>query len=212
LIGNRPISLTGNAANVMCHLANLLTEKIMDEKSDKLLILDLDETLIHATEKVLEVSANFQFDKYFVHKRPYLDKFLLDIAKHFAIGIWSSADDIYVTEIVKNIKPDNIDFEIIWGRSRCSLKRDYNLDDYYFEKRLDKLKKKGFRLEQIIIVDDTPEKSRNNYGNAIYIKEFTGDKTDEELKYLYDYLLTLKNVDNVRRIEKRGWRTNKSDT
>jgi len=184
----------------------------MEEKSDKLLIFDLDETLIHATENALDVSADFHFDKYFVHKRPHLDKFLIDISKHFAIGIWSSADDIYVTEIVKNIKPDNVDFEIIWGRSRCSLKRNYDLDSYFFEKRLDKLKKKGFKLEQIIIVDDTPEKSRNNYGNAIYINEFSGDATDEELKHLHDYLLTLKNVDNVRIIEKRGWRTNKGGT
>ena len=184
----------------------------MDEKSDKLLILDLDETLIHATEKELAFSADFQFDKYFVHKRPHLDQFLIDISKHFTIGIWSSADDIYVAEIVKNIKPDNVDFEIIWGRSRCSLKRDYDLDNYYFEKRLDKLKKKGFKLEQIIIVDDSPEKSRNNYGNAVYINEFSGNETDEELKYLHDYLLTLKKVDNIRTIEKRGWRTNKDGT
>lgn len=160
----------------------------------------------------MEFSADFQFDKYFVHKRPHLDRFLVDISKYFAIGIWSSADDMYVTEIVKKIKPVNVEFEIIWGRSRCSLKRDYTFDNYYFEKRLDKLKKKGFRLEQIIIVDDTPEKSRNNYGNAIYINEFSGDKTDEELKHLHAYLLTLKNVDNVRAIEKRGWRTNKGGT
>lgn len=180
----------------------------MDEKSDKLLILDLDETLIHATEMELQFSADFKFDKYFVHKRPNLEKFLIDISKHFALGIWSSADDDYVTEIVKNLKPDNVAFEIIWGRSRCSLKRDYDLDNHFFEKRLDKLKKKGFRLEQIIIVDDSPEKSRNNYGNAIYIKEFSGDTTDEELNHLYDYLVTLKKVENIRTIEKRGWRMN----
>jgi carboxy-terminal domain RNA polymerase II polypeptide A small phosphatase len=178
----------------------------MDEKSDKLLILDLDETLIYATEKDLEVSPDFQFDKYFVYKRPYLDKFLLDISNHFAIGIWSSADDTYVTEIVKNIKPHNVEFEIIWGRSRCSLKRDLNSGNYYFEKRLAKLKNKGFKLQQIIIVDDTPHKSKNNYGNAIYIKEFLGVPADEELKHLYTYLLTLKSVNNIRTIEKRGWR------
>lgn len=37
-------------------------------------------------------------------------------------------------------------------------------------------------------------------------KEFTGDTTDNELQFLYNYLLTLKAVDNVRTIEKRGWR------
>jgi carboxy-terminal domain RNA polymerase II polypeptide A small phosphatase len=181
----------------------------MEEKSNKLLILDLDETLIHASETELGFEADLKLDKYYVYKRPYLDQFLTNISKHFTIGIWSSADDIYVTEIVKNIKPHNVEFAIIWGRSRCSLKRDFTFDQYYFEKHLDKLKKKGYRLEQIIIVDDTPEKSRSNYGNAIYIKQFTGDLADDELKYLQDYLLTLKNVANVRTIEKRNWRTRK---
>lgn len=92
----------------------------MIDKSDKLLKLDLDETLIYATEKELGFSADFLFDKYFVYKRPHLEQFLIEISKHFAIGIWSSADDAYVTEIVNNIKPMNVEFEIVWGRSRCS--------------------------------------------------------------------------------------------
>lgn len=173
--------------------------------ADKLLILDLDETLIHATENKLATKEDFQFDKYFVYERPYLRQFLIDISAHFKLGIWSTGDDAYVNEIVQHIKPDGVDLVMVWGRSKCSLKRDYTFDNYYYEKRLSKLKKKGFSLEQIIIVDDTPEKSGNNYGNAVYIKEYLGDTSDEELKYLYHYLLTLKDVENVRTIEKRGW-------
>lgn len=175
------------------------------EKGKKLLVLDLDETLIHATYEPLSYSEYFRFDKYFVYKRPFLDEFLAEISKHFIVGIWSSADDIYVTEIVNSIKPAAVHFEIVWGKSRCTLKRNYDYDNYYFEKRLSKLKKKGFRLEEIIIVDDTPEKSNSNYGNAVYIKEFTGSTEDAELKHLYEYLLTLKEVENIRAIEKRGW-------
>src|SRR5262245_22093175 len=104
----------------------------MNDKSDKLLILDLDETLIHATEKRLDIVADFQFEKYYVHKRPFLKEFLTDISKHFTIGIWSSADDRYVEEIVKTIKPEVVEFEIIWGRSRCSLTRDRIFDEYYY--------------------------------------------------------------------------------
>lgn len=178
----------------------------MTEKSNKLLILDLDETLIHATENKLEILEDFQFEQYYVYKRPHLNAFLEHVSKYFTVGIWSSADDDYVTEIVQRIIPSTIELKVVWGRSRCSVKRDYDYDQYNFEKRLDKLKKQGFKQEQIIIVDDSPEKTRNNYGNAIYIKEFTGDKNDEELKFLHDYLLTLKEVDNVRSIEKRGWR------
>ena len=178
----------------------------MEDNSKKLIILDLDETLIHATQSELDIPFSFKFDKYFVYERPYLRRFLADISKHFSIGIWSSAGDDYVNEIVRHIKPDDVDFVVVWGRSKCSLKRDLTFDTYCFEKRLDKLKKKGFRLEKVLVVDDSPPKSRTNYGNAIYIKEFGGDKGDRELQFLYNYLLTLKGVDNVRTIEKRGWR------
>jgi len=178
----------------------------MPDKSDKLLLLDLDETLIHATTVPLTITPDFQFDLYHIYKRPGLERFLINISQHFTLGVWSSAGNAYVEEIVKMITPDTIEWFMIWGRSRCTIKRDYNLDGYYFEKRLDKVKKKGFKLEQIIIVDDSPEKSRSNYGNAVYIEPFTGNGNDNELTYLYDYLLTLKEAGNIRAIEKRGWR------
>jgi TFIIF-interacting CTD phosphatase-like protein len=122
--------------------------------------------------------------------------------------VWSAASNDYVENIVKTITPANIEWFLVWGKSRCTMKRDYNLDTYYFEKKLEKVKNRGFRLEEMIIVDDSPEKSRSNYGNAVYIAPFEGDREDEELKYLYDYLLQLKEVENVRTIEKRGWRHN----
>jgi RNA polymerase II subunit A small phosphatase-like protein len=52
---------------------------------------------------------------------------------------------------------------------------------YEYTKKLHKLKRKGYKLEQILIVDDTPAKPAFNYGNAIYIKPFTGSPTDSEL-------------------------------
>ena len=182
----------------------------MPDKSDKLLLLDLDETLIHATASPLETTPDLQFDAYHIYKRPGLEQFLMNISQHFTLGVWSSASNDYVEEIVKMITPPTIEWFMVWGKSRCTIKRDYNLDTYYFEKRLDKVKNKGFKLEQIIIVDDSPEKSRSNYGNAVYIAPFEGDKNDHELTYLYDYLLTLKEVNNIRSIEKQGWRSNKT--
>lgn len=173
---------------------------------DKLIILDLDETLIHATSNRLDIPEDFIFDKYFVYKRPFLDEFLTSLTSDFKLGIWSSADDEYVNHIVQTITPPEINFEVIWGRSRCSYRRDIEQDIFIYEKRLDKLKKRGFRMEKILIVDDTQEKSRTNYGNAIHIKEFNGDQSDEELRTLLVYLRTFKDCDNVRTVEKRGWR------
>ncbi len=178
----------------------------MGANFDKLIILDLDETLVHASEYELTLPCDFMVNKYFVYKRPYLDQFLTALSTHFSIGIWSSADDNYVAEIVARLTTAQVNFTVVWGRSKCSLRHDLTFDTYCFEKRLDKLKKKGFNLEKILVIDDSPEKSRTNYGNAIHIKEFTGDINDGELQFLFNYLLTLKAVDNVRAIEKRNWR------
>ena len=120
--------------------------------------------------------------------------------------------------VVKNIFPSEYPLEFIWGRSKCVYKRNSNIDEsryydwnstnhYHYVKPLKKLKRKGFRLERTLIVDDTPHKSQLNYGNAIYPKEYTGTLKDDELMSLLDYLMLLKDEPNVRIIEKRGWKS-----
>jgi carboxy-terminal domain RNA polymerase II polypeptide A small phosphatase len=188
-------------------------------KTDKiLLILDLDETLIHATKKELSRASDFKVSHYNVYKRPFLDTFLIEIAKHFHLAIWSSASDEYVSEVVKNIIPETLECQFVWGRSKATTRSILLSDEdyyryqhepshYYFVKNLKKVKKIGFNLEKTLIVDDTPQKVKNNYGNAIYAKEYLGEENDNELELLFEYLLTLKDVENVRVIEKRLWRT-----
>lgn len=183
-----------------------------------LLVLDLDETLIYAfNEKEKDRKSDFKIFHYKVLKRPYLDEFLNEVAKDYSLAVWSSASDDYVEEIVKNIIPSHIQLELIWGRSRCTPRRNMNRNsyDYYadynshfhYVKPLKKLKRQGFKLERILIVDDTPHKSQDNYGNAIYPTEFKGDKDDNELEQLTKYLKLLKDIENVRTIEKRNWRS-----
>ena len=172
----------------------------------KLLILDLDETLIYATEQTLPAPPAFKVGEYDVYTRPYLQTFLTQMAQHFELAIWSSAGDDYVQQMVQHIQPDSMPFAFTWGRSKCTVKRDLTFDEYYFEKPLKKLKSKGYILEQIIMVDDSHEKFKSNYGNAIRVDAYTGQATDHELYKLAAYLLTLKEVPNVRTVEKRFWR------
>jgi RNA polymerase II subunit A small phosphatase-like protein len=67
-------------------------------------------------------------------------------------------------------------------------------------------------LDRTLIIDDTPEKVSQNYGNAIYIKPYLAEPADSELAALAAYLLTLKDEVNMRLIEKRYWRTPKAIT
>ena len=186
-----------------------------DEKI--LLILDIDETLVHATSEKLDVKVDFQVFDYNVYKRPFLNEFLHAVAANFTIAIWSSASDDYAEEVVQKIVPAEVPLAFVWGRSRCTYKRNLHIDEfgyydndpwshYQYIKPLKKLKRKGYNLNRILIVDDTPHKAKDNYGNAIYPSEFVGDPNDDELLQLTKYLETLKNQANVRRLEKRWWR------
>lgn len=82
----------------------------------------------------------------------------------------------------------------------------------YYLKNLKKVKHRGYDLAKVLIVDDSPEKVQRHYGNAIYVTPFHGSPDDSELRLLSGYLRSLHPVDDVRRIEKRNWRSRPDST
>jgi carboxy-terminal domain RNA polymerase II polypeptide A small phosphatase len=191
-----------------------LNKKPGSDRDKILLVLDLDETLVYAREQPLDRPADFVVYGYHVYRRPHLDTFLQSCMEHFEVGVWSSASDAYVEDVVREIFPDQSALHFVWGRSRASFRRIITDGGYFsdpwnhqhYTKPLAKLKRFGWRLERILIVDDTPEKCRQNYGNAIYPREYDGSVEDNELILLARYLETLSSEPNVRTIEKRTWR------
>ncbi|MEM6966127.1 MAG: HAD family hydrolase, partial [Bacteroidota bacterium] len=95
-----------------------------------LLILDIDETLIHTTSQKLEYNPDFTVFDYPVYKRPFLEEFLISVAKDFHLAVWSSASDDYVEKIVEVIFPKEIKLHFVWGRGRCTYRRNLNIDEY----------------------------------------------------------------------------------
>ena len=172
----------------------------------KLLILDLDETLIHATEKPLIRKANFQTDFYYVYKRPFIEEFLQFCHHNFKVGVWTTAGEYFARDVVSHLFDDNCALEFVWSYNRCTRVFDSEFLDYYYVKDLKKLKRRGYSLSEMMMVDDTPRKLERNYGNLIRITEWFGDSEDRELLLLIEYLTELKDVENIRQIEKRGWR------
>lgn len=156
-----------------------------------LLILDLDETLIHATKHQLAREPDFKLGPYFVYIRPYLSSFLQEVSKDFLLAVWSSASDDYIEATAQQIISPLVELTFIWGRSRCTYRRNFTLDErriisddlsdhYYFAKPLKKVRRQGYHLDRVLIVDDTPEKIHHNYGNAIYPRLYQGQAHDDE--------------------------------
>ena len=186
-------------------LAALLTK---DRVLNKLLILDLDETLIHASETPLDlgVEHDFETDYHFVYKRPHVDEFLEFCRQEFKVAVWTSAGSKFAQIVYENLFGLEYKLEFLWSRDRCTRYFRPEFFDSEYLKNLKKSKRRGFPLEKTIMVDNTPAKLAKNYGNLVKIEDFKGDQSDRELPYLIEYLKELKQVENVRSVEKRGWR------
>ena len=182
--------------------------------SKKLLILDIDQTLINTerfpTDYLSEGSYDFKFKssdedyEYFVIKRPYLNEFLDWSFDNFKVAIWTAAGDKYATHILANIGIDPRTLEFFHTQEHCTLKMDYESGSAYGLKNLSKIRKK-YDLDNVLIVDDIHLTAANNYGNLVHIKPFITDKKDTELLKLKLYLEKIKDAKNFRSIEKRGW-------
>ncbi len=166
-----------------------------------LLVLDFDETLIHSTEKKLNKNPDIFIPDYFVYLRPNLKFFLDKITKHYQIAIWSTATIDYLKLIIKQSYLKNYNFEFVWDRRFCDERYDKKDPHWFYIKKLSKVKDLGFNLNRSIIVDDSFEKIKFHYKNAILFKPYMGnDDTDNELIKLYKFLFLIKDEQNFRKL------------
>jgi len=171
-----------------------------------LIIFDLDETLIFSTKELQDRFEDFKIGDFYVFKRPFLDSVLVNLSLYFSLAIWSSGTEDYVKDITEKLISTGVKFEFVWSRVNCTLHFDIDYNDYFYIKKIDKVRKFGFSREKILIVEDLYKNVHMNYGNAIIVSPFRGSD-DNELLSLCNYLLTFKNIQNVLNIDKRNWLT-----
>ena len=171
-----------------------------------LLILDLDETLIHALGRTLAHDPDFMVGPYHVYRRPNLAEFLNSCAGHYRLAVWSSGGSEYFEGIVANVFKQHDAPQFVWSRHRCTTRLDAETRDEVHLKDLKKVKRLGFDLDRVLIVEDEPNKVARHYGNAVFVRPFFGEPDDDELHHLASYLTSIHAVPDFRRIEKRNWR------
>ncbi|MEM9770659.1 MAG: HAD family hydrolase [Cyanobacteria bacterium P01_D01_bin.73] len=172
----------------------------------KLLVLDLDETLIHSCHEPLGRQCDFKTGDYFTYKRNNLDYFLIRCSRFFKMAVWTSSSSEYAARIVEKVFPEKAELEFIFSSSRCTPRWDHFRSEQYVVKPIKKIQKRGFKRQDIIIIDDDPRTFSGNYGNAIQVKKFLGQQNDDELVLLLKYLMLLRDCSDVRRTDKRSWR------
>ena len=175
-----------------------------------IIVLDLDETLIHSmTTKEREAynkTINFTSHEmigsdYIIYERPGLQEFLDFLFKNFTVCVWTAASKDYASFIVNNI--------VLNGR------KDRKLDWFFFDyhcdisrkisntkstKDLDVLcdifKLQGYTKTNTVIIDDNTNVYNAQTGKCINIKEFkiasSDSEKDDQLKKLIPLLKQLK--------------------
>lgn len=172
-----------------------------------LLILDIDETLVHSTTYPLPVAHDIRAGPYYVHARPHLSDFLEQVRSAFELAVWTSAARNYAEIVVRELLPKDLKPAFLWCRERCTLRFDPEYQVHVWTKDLKKVKRKGYPLSRILIVDDRPIVVSRNYGNHVPVTPFRANPFDSELRDLGPYLLSLAKEKDFRRIEKRRWRS-----
>ena len=170
-----------------------------------LVILDLDETLIHSTVEEPETGYDFKSSGFFVKTRPFAMKFCEKVSNHYPTAVWTSSTEDYAIPIVEHLGLAS-GIKFLWTRNRCTLTKDMETGKEFWLKNLKKVKKSGYSLERTIMIDDSPIALKKNYGNLLQVLPYMGINEDDELERLLPYLNWLSTQSNIRRINKGNWR------
>ena len=145
-------------------------------------VLDLDQTLIHALTKneydalpAEEKSRYFVkhvMDEYYIiHERPGVQKFLDYIFANFKVSVWTAASKDYAVFVIDNViltKPDR-KLEYVFFSHHCEMSKKY----YKGLKQLDMLSEKfHLPMGQTFIVDDNNEVHGPQPNRCVHIPEF----------------------------------------
>jgi len=178
----------------------------------KVLVLDLDETLIHSRHDsggllrpqvksdappdfVLKVVIDRHPVKFFVHKRPHVDFFLNVVSQWYELVVFTASMEIYGSAVC-----DRLD------KSRGILKRRYyrqhcKVDTGSFTKDLSTV---NSDLSSVIILDNSPGAYKGFPENAIPVKSWFADPFDTALLNVLPMLDAIRFCNDVRNILHRN--------
>jgi TFIIF-interacting CTD phosphatase-like protein len=175
-------SRTAHTSQCPCILTGLMMANDgLAMKTRKLLVLDLDETLMFASVFRLPTVADFRLGLAQAVRRPGLDAFLDRCFSLFQVAIWTSATAEYAADALSQLLPANADLAFVWSREKCYRETDHVLGDQYWVKDASLLTETGFALESLLVLDDEPRSWVSHLHRVLPVPKFRGDPEDKVL-------------------------------
>lgn len=163
----------------------------------KTLVLDLDETLVHSSFKpvphadyVIPVEIEGRFVDVYVQKRPYLEEFMAKIAPIFEVVVFTASLGKYADPLMDKMDRHGHIKHRLFREACAPFEGNYVKD----------LKCLGRKLEDVIIVDNSPHSYVFQPENAVPIGTFIDDLNDQELLEILPILTSATNVKDVRHL------------
>ena len=178
-------------------------ESYKHKKNDiekKLLILELDETLIHTSfVQIPNCDYDFNFNinflerpvTVFVYKRPYVNEFLYQMSKYYNIIIYSSNIKEYSNPLIDKLDEENVIYKRIYKDKTIELNG----------KLISDLTKLIYDYGKNIIIisnNSVPSFINDSNNNTLPINSWNFNKSDDELIKLKSFLEFLSSVNDVR--------------
>ena len=200
------------------------TENNNKNENNKILVIDLDETLIHTSFQKIQApdliiqldstynkkmdnnknnneNSNQKIVEAYIRIRPGVEEFLSQISKYYDIYVYSASSKNYLNTIIKNIDKNNI-IKQCYCRDDCIMYvEDYEEDfdkpnnEYKYIKDLKKINKE---LRNIVFIDNNTISFKLQEKNGIPIKSWFDDYEDLELYKLIPILKNLSGFYDVR--------------
>ena len=143
-----------------------------------LVVLDLDETLVHGGGHIPRELADFHSGPCPCMVRPNARTFVKDCLDRYDVAVWTSAGEDHAHSVVGALFPDLQALSFVWTAAQCTERRDPETYESVSIKDLRKVRRAGYSLERTVVVDDSPEKHTRNFGNLLRVTPWTGQPGD----------------------------------
>lgn len=179
------------------NLHPLLGPIMHQDAGRKCLVLDLDETLLHSSFKMISnadfivpVEIEGSVHNVYVIKRPGVDEFMRQMGEIYEVVVFTASLAKYADPVL-----DILDIHRV-VRHRLFRESCYNHRGNYVKD----LSQLGRAIETSIIIDNSPASYIFHPNNAVPISSWFNDPHDTELTDLCPFLAELAEVDDVRAV------------
>lgn len=159
-------------------------------RKSKTLVLDLDETLVHAEDDFDLNPTPLNTAQYKI--RPGLKLFLKKMSLLYEIVVFTASTERHANPLIAAIDKKKRFFSGVLYRQSC-----VNCNGMYVKDL--RVFKEHRNPKDIVIVDDSLISIAFNLDNGIVVKPYSGESDDDELTLLTNYLTTLAVVEDLRK-------------